>query len=92
MPLSLYQIRCAGYWLWGNYVPPALFPTLNGTLLTPGGMFALAGFFGGQLPPAYGQAKLTAADAALNLTLLGLCSLAALTLLERVLAFQARRA
>jgi hypothetical protein len=93
MPLSIYQILFTGYWFWANFIPPKLFPTLNGTLLTPGGMFAQQGFFGGPISKALGSAApYTAADAVANLTVLGLCSAAALVLLDLYLGHLARRA
>src|SRR6185436_5849652 len=52
MPVPVYQVLFTGYWFWANFVPPALFPTLNGTLVTPSGIFALQGLFGGPVSPA----------------------------------------
>ena len=78
MPLSIYQILFTGYWFWANFIPPKLFPTLNGTLLTPSGMFVQQVFFDG-------QAQYAPADAAANLAVLGLCSAAILFLLDRYL-------
>jgi ABC-2 type transport system permease protein len=94
MPLSVYQILFTGYWFWANFIPPDLFPTLNGTLLTPSGMYALHGFFGGRVSLALhkGPQQYTAVDAVMNLSVLGLCVVAVLLLLERYLARQARRA
>lgn len=93
MPLSIYQILFTGYWFWANFIPPKLFPTLNGTLLTPSGTFAQQGFFGGQISKALESAvPYTAADAVANLTVLGLCSAAALALLDLYLGHLARRA
>jgi ABC-type transport system involved in multi-copper enzyme maturation permease subunit len=93
MPLSIYQILFTGYWFWANFIPPKLFPTLNGTLLTPSGMFAQQGFFGGQASPALqGAVHYTPVNAAANLAVLGLCSAAALFLLDRHLGRLARRA
>jgi len=93
MPLSIYQILFTGYWFWANFIPPQLFPTLNGTLLTPGGMFAQQGFFGGPAGQALaGAAHATPATAMANLAVLGLCSAAALFLLDRHLGHLARRA
>jgi ABC-2 type transport system permease protein len=83
MPLSIYQILFTGYWFWANFIPPQLFPTLNGTLLTPSGMFVQKGFFG---------AHHNAADAVANLAVLGLCSAAALAFLDLYLGHRARRA
>ncbi len=93
MPLSIYQILFTGYWFWANFIPPQLFPTLNGTLLTPSGMFAQQGFFGGEISRAItGAVQHTPADAVANLAVLGLCSAAALFLLDRHLGRLARRA
>jgi hypothetical protein len=91
MPLSIYQILFTGYWFWANFIPPKLFPTLNGTLLTPSGMFAQQVFFGGHLS-LKGAVHHTPADAVANLAVLGLCSAAALFLLDRYLGHLARRA
>lgn len=93
MPLSIYQILFTGYWFWANFIPPQLFPTLNGTLLTPSGMFVQQGFFGGQVSQALtGAVQHTPADAAANLAVLGLCSAAVLFLLDRYLGHLVRRA
>jgi ABC-type transport system involved in multi-copper enzyme maturation permease subunit len=83
MPLSIYQILFTGYWFWANFIPPKLFPTLNGTLLTPSGMFVQQSFFG---------AHRAAAGAVANLAVLGLCSAAALVSLDLYLGHRARRA
>jgi ABC-2 type transport system permease protein len=92
MPLRVYQILFVGYWFWGNFINPELFPTLNGTLLTAGGKLAYEGFFGGfpmvdPLPLRY-----NAMDASLNLIVLGLCIAAALTALYIHLTRKARKA
>ena len=93
MPLSIYQILFTGYWFWANFIPPKLFPTLNGTLLTPSGMFAQRGFFGGQVSRALeGAAQYTPADAAANLAVLATCGAAILFLLDFYLGHLARRA
>jgi ABC-2 type transport system permease protein len=93
MPLAVYQILFTGYWFWANFIPPALFPTLNGTLLTPGGAYALQGFFGGPVAEAYSRAPhIGALEAALNLTVLTLCVVSVLLMLERALSRQGRRA
>lgn len=93
MPLSIYQILFTGYWFWANFIPPKLFPTLNGTLLTPSGMFAQQGFFGGEASRALaGGVQHTSADAVANLGVLGLCSAAALFLLDFYLGYRSRHA
>ncbi len=93
MPLSIYQILFTGYWFWANFIPPKLFPTLNGTLLTPSGMFAQQGFFNGQVSRALQSAvQHTPADAMANLAVLALCSAAILLLLDLYLGLRARHA
>lgn len=98
MPLSIYQILFTGYWFWANFIPPKLFPTLNGTLLTPSGMFVQQGFFGGDASRALAggvQSSLmqsAPAEAVANLAVLGLCGAAALFLLDFYLGRLARRA
>ena len=93
MPLAVYQILFTGYWFWANFVPPALFPTLNGTLFTPSGTYALQGFFGGPVPEAYLRAPhIGALDVVLNITVLMLLVASVLLILERSLASRERRA
>jgi len=71
MPVPVYQVLFTGYWFWANFIPPALFPTLNGTLLTPSGIFALQGFFGGPVSAEItGVTVHSAGDAALNIFVL----------------------
>ncbi|HJQ96871.1 MAG TPA: hypothetical protein VJ826_01090 [Candidatus Polarisedimenticolaceae bacterium] len=84
LPLPVYQVLFIGYWLWANFVPPQLFPTLNGTLVTPSGMFVLA--------LMKGPSQAAALDAALNVGLLAACTLGVLALLTVVLARRARLA
>jgi len=92
MPVRVYQILFTGYWFWGNALNPGYLPTLNGTLLTPLGMFAYEGFFGGFPKPMPVEHGYTALDAVLNLLVLGLCILAVLFVLDRYLRWQAQRA
>lgn len=93
MPLSVYQILFTGYWFWANFVPPALFPTLNGTWLTPSGVFALRGFFNGPVSVAVtGAAPIGPLDAIANLTVLAALVAAVLLLLTHHLRRQAQQA
>lgn len=92
MPLRVYQILFVGYWFWGNFLSPQAFPTLNGTLLTAGGMLAYEGFFGGFPSTAPVPLEYTAVDASLNLIVLVLCIVAALVTLFVYLGQKARRA
>ena len=91
MPLRLYQILFTGYWFWANYLSPNVFPTLNGTLLTPNGEFVAEAFFGSFMSSP-DEVLATPVQAWANLLVLGLCILAALTVLNLHLARQARRA
>lgn len=63
--VPLYQFLFVGYWFWGNLLSPdAGIPTLNGTMLTPIGQYAGAGFFklyspwSGQVTPWEGVASI----------------------------------
>lgn len=91
MPVRIYQILFTGYWFWGNYINPEVLPTLNGTLLSVNGRFAIEAFFGNfvDIP---GAPTYTTQQAWANLLVIGLCILAALTILDRYLAWRARTA
>lgn len=65
MPIPLYQILFAGYWLWGNlFLKQQVLPTLSRTILTPSGAIIANGFFGtntellGITPPSAAVASL----------------------------------
>ena len=92
MPLPTYQVLFTGYWFWANFVPPALFPTLNGTLLTPNGLYALQGFFGGEVSSAITATGYDGVDATLNIAVLSGCVVAVLLLLTRLLVRRSRLA
>lgn len=93
LPVPAYQILFTGYWFWANFVPPQLFPTLNGTLLTPSGIYVLQGFFAGHTVKGSHEAlRYTSQDALLNLGVLAACVAVALLALERFLARQERLA
>lgn len=93
MPLPVYQILFVGYWFWANFIPPSLFPTLNGTLLTPSGIFALQGFFEAPASLALqGAVRYTPAQALMNLGVLFSLIAVALFGLERLLARRERLA
>lgn len=72
MPVRVYQVLFVGYWFWGNYLNPDVFPTISGTLLVANGRYILDGFFGGfpssmaNIPPT----PRTQMEAILNLALL----------------------
>ena len=95
MPLRVYQVLFTGYWLWGNYLDPRVFPTISNTLLVACGKYAYEGFFGGKLGSrgvGYNVASHTPLDAALNWMVLAICIVAALITLERYLAWRAHGA
>jgi len=52
MPVRVYQVLFTGYWFWGNFLSPKVFPTVSGTLLNVSGTFALGGFFNGEVDPS----------------------------------------
>jgi ABC-type transport system involved in multi-copper enzyme maturation permease subunit len=90
MPIRVYQILFTGYWFWGNYIDAEVFPTLNGTLLTPGGMLVFQGYFGGF--SASTPLEYTTTDATLNLIVLGLSVASVLVMTKYYLSWQSRRA
>jgi ABC-2 type transport system permease protein len=91
MPVRVYQVLFTGYWFWGNFLNPAVFPTLSHTLLAPGGRYALEAFFGTHFGAAPGYVAPTALDAVLNLAMLATCIVVAMFLLDRYLAWRASR-
>lgn len=89
LPVRVYQVLYVGYWFWGNFLNPKVIPTLAGSLLTPSGEYAAAGFFAaskvsGMVSPH------TPAEGALSIAVLLACAAAALIALERYLAWQER--
>ena len=93
MPVRVYQILFTGYWFWGNFLSPNVFPTLAGTLLTPSGEFALEAFFGATKSKlAAGEFAHTPSEAWLNWIILAACIFAALFALDRFMAWRARNA
>jgi len=87
MPVRIYQVLLTGYWFWGNYLPPEMFPTLNGSLLTPAGIFALHGFFGGRVGTAKDIIH-TSGEAVVNLAVLFAAVFAVLALAARFMAWR----
>jgi len=78
LPIRVYQVLFTGYWFWGNYLNAKVFPTLNGTILTPGGVFALHGFFGGRIGGAESSGH-SPSSAVINLIVIFALAAAALT-------------
>jgi len=87
IPIRVYQVLFTGYWFWANYLPPEAFPTLNGTLLTPAGVYALHGFFGGRVGTGKGIVH-GSGEAVINLIVLFAAAFAVLAVASR---FMARR-
>jgi ABC-type transport system involved in multi-copper enzyme maturation permease subunit len=92
MPLRVYQVLFTGYWFWGNYLNPSVFPTIAGSLLTANGRIVLEGWFGGYLGSETGQLTFNSSDAFVNLALLAFLAAAALGVAGRVMALRAARA
>lgn len=93
IPVRVYQVLFTGYWFWGNFLSPQVIPTLNGTYLTPSGLFMLHGFFGGMFFGSLNWAGVyTHMDALINLLVLAGMAAAALFASNRYLAWQASRA
>jgi ABC-2 type transport system permease protein len=46
MPTRVYQVLFTGYWFWGNFVYPEMFPSLSGTVLQASGKVPAEGIFG----------------------------------------------
>ncbi len=67
MPVRVYQVLFTGYWFWGNFLSPEVFPTISGTLLNAAGIFALQGFFAGTVGPGI---TFTAVQGVLNIAIL----------------------
>lgn len=90
MPLRVYQVLFTGYWFWGNFLNPEVFPTLAGTIVTPSGVYALTGILAaGQRMPWDPH---TPTEAVVNIALLLLAAAVALVSLERYLGSQEARA
>lgn len=90
LPVRIYQVMFTGYWIWGNFMSPEFFPTLNGTLLTPSGVFALQAFFGGSLSVDEPLVH-TPLAAVLNIGVLMSCVVLVLIVVEHYLDWQQRR-
>ena len=90
LPLRVYQVLFTGYWFWGNYMNPEVFPTLAGTIYTPSGVYALTGFLAaGQTLPWEAHSTI---EAVANIALLLLSAAVALFALDRYLGLQEARA
>lgn len=80
LPVRVYQVLFTGYWFWGNFLNPKVFPTIAGTVLTASGASVARALFGSRL----GSGSVPFALA--NLLTLAVLATAVLVALERYLA------
>ncbi len=92
MPVRVFQVLFTGYWFWGNYMNPDVFPTIAGSPLTANGRIAMEGWFGGWIGAEGAKLLYGPNDVLINLALLALLAVAALVVTDRVLAWRASRA
>ena len=57
MPTRVFQVLFTGYWFWGNFVYPEMFPSLSGTVLQASGKVPAEGIFNIHSP--FGQIGIT---------------------------------
>src|SRR3984957_5362894 len=93
---AVYRVLLAGYWFWGNLMPPRLMPTLAATPLLPLGSYAADGLFardppGGLAGPPYRvRGARSAAQAGASIGLLLAVAVAAVAGLQLTEARRAR--
>lgn len=90
MPVRVYQILLTGYWFWANYLNHETFPTLNGTLVTPGGRYVLEAFFGSFMDTT-DISRYSPLEALVNLLVIGLCIALVIFVLRRYLVWQTQQ-
>jgi ABC-2 type transport system permease protein len=90
MPLRVYQVLFTGYWFWGNFLNPDVFPSLSDTLLAPSGKYVMQAFFGNFI--SVDEPLHSTTDAVLNLLVLAGCILAAMLVTKIYLDRKTRRA
>ena len=89
LPIRVYQVLFTGYWFWGNFLSPNVFPTLSGTLLQPGGKVAMEGLFNATFG---GKSAYGTVDVLLNFAILAICIIAALLAANQFLTRRSRLA
>jgi ABC-2 type transport system permease protein len=72
IPTRVYQVLFTGYWFWGNFLYPGMFPTLSGTLMQASGRIPAEGWFGSVIEMVTSQG-FTSMEAWINLGLLMMC-------------------
>jgi len=94
MPVRVYQVLFVGYWFWGNYLSPEVFPTISGTLVVPSGKYALYGFFHGfpEFFSKFKQPTVAVTQAIWNLIILFTIIIIVLVVTTLILRRQTRRA
>ncbi len=93
LPLRIYQVLFTGYWFWGNLLSPQAFPTISDTVLNAAGQYPLQAFFHMYIDSTHKvNGGFTPPQAVLNLIVLALCIIVALSFLNRYLRWQERRA
>jgi ABC-2 type transport system permease protein len=89
MPVRAYQVLFTGYWFWGNFLSPQVFPTWSGTLLNAAGIYPLQGFFNGVVGPGI---TYTAWQGILNIAVLIALIVAVLLVLNFYLSARMKKA
>jgi hypothetical protein len=89
MPLRLYQVLFAGFWMWAIVVPPDRLPTINWSLFGVQGQYAHYAFFiNDPTQSQYLHPAATVGWAIINISLLAVLSFVALVLTPLVLRWQ----
>jgi ABC-2 type transport system permease protein len=92
LPLRLYQVLFAGFWMWAAAVPPDRLPTINWSIFSVNGQYAHFTFFiNEQAQNQYLRPPATVGWAVVNMSLIVGLSVLALALLPLVLRRQEQR-
>jgi ABC-2 type transport system permease protein len=89
MPLRLYQVLFAGFWMWAVAVPPTSMPTINQSIFSVQGQYAHFAFFlNDPAQSQYLRPPATIGLAVVNMSLIVGLSVVALALIPLVLRWQ----
>jgi ABC-2 type transport system permease protein len=89
MPLRLYQVLFAGFWMWAAVVPPDRLPTINWSIFSVNGQYAHYVFFlNDPIGSRYFRPPATVGWAVFNICLIVGLSIAALALIPLVMRRQ----